>query len=612
MSMDVRANRSSVFASGTYKTGGGADQHLPIAESWSGLAMRGVMDWPKLDWSGVTELVKAELELTSTDQVHVARGSSPQADARRVTEQWDPNGSTDDGSGNWTTDPDVYPGPSSTSSGMVTLSGADANERTERWTVTAIVAAWAPTTVKVPGGYGGGAKQYGIALHQRDGSSRIAEWYSAKATSSKRPRLIVTTKSGVVPAAPTLQSPLGPMADARTFRFATSVAPTSWDLDLSTTSSFASPIWAPRSQAGGITGTSVAAPYAGPALVGGSTYWWRARARNANGDSPWSATGSFTPDPNPAGRDAWAEWARAILDAQADPRLILRPGTVRPRGPDVAPLVTADMATVVRVDLSDADAPMRSEALLVGLKVELDYHGWTLTPVLGGLGPTAADWYGPSPWYPDRVLGGTFAPRPTSYWGLGEPSGSFVDQVSGFPGTVYGTPTRGAAPLAGTDGALVSGVGHGATFGNLYNSPGALFTVLAWVTWDGSGESYILDKVAAIAGSSPTKYQGWRCQLASNGAPRLLILDSAGNGLTLTSPVVLAANTVHLVGWVRDGVQSRLYVDGERVMTGAQGPAPGSDASKLLTMGLNGAADELGYWQNVALTDDQVRALWRG
>lgn len=394
MSADVRANRSSVFAHGTYDTGGGADDHLPIAESWSGLALRGVIDFPKVDWTGQTELVSAVLHMTSTDQVHVARGSSPGAEVRRATEQWSPNTATDDGSGNWTTSPDTYPGPSSTSTDAVNITGRDGNELTDSWDVTKLVLAWAPTTVKGPGGaYGKGAKQYGLVLLPRDGSSRIAEWYSAKAgTTSKRPRLVVTTKAAPVPAKPSLVAPLGPMADGRTYRFTTDMAPTKWDVDVDIASGFPAPIWAPRNQTTGISGTAVAATYAGPVYTPGTTYYWRARVANANGTSAWSATGTFTADPNPTGRDPWEEWASAILDQQSDPRLVMRPGVVRPEGSQVAALVTADMGARVRVDLTDRDSPFRSEGVLIGAKVEVDANGWTVTPVLGGQSGTADDW----------------------------------------------------------------------------------------------------------------------------------------------------------------------------------------------------------------------------
>jgi hypothetical protein len=390
--IDVRANRSSVFASGSYKTGGGSDHHLPVG-SGSGLDMRGVVDWAKIDWAGATEMVSARLEMTTTSQAHIARGGDPEVTARRVTEQWSPNDATDDSGGSWTTEPDVYPGPATTSSGGKVLDGHDANEYTESWDVSAIVGAWAPTSCKIPGGMGSGAKQYGIALLQIAGTSHNTEWYSARyGTTSKRPRLIITTSTLPVPATPTLQAPLGPNADGRTYRLTTDMAPTSWDIQLATESTFAAPIWAPASQTGGISGSSVAATYAGPAYVLGTTYWWRARVRNANGTSAWSSGKSFTADPNPSGRDPWEEWAQAILSAQSEPRLFLRLGTVRPTDDEVAALVTADMGTTVRVDLSASPSPLRTEALLIGLSVAVDHGGWTLTPVLGALGPTAVDW----------------------------------------------------------------------------------------------------------------------------------------------------------------------------------------------------------------------------
>ena len=612
--IDLRANRSSVFAHGTYDTGGGADHHLPVGTG-SGLTMRGAFDFPAVSWAGVTEMVKAELELTTTDQVHIARGGDPEVECRRITAQWKPNDATDDGGGNWNDDPDAYPGPSTTTTGQKVIGGSTSAEVTGRWDVSAIVGAWAPATVKVPGGMGGGSKQYGMALREVSGTSHNAEYYSARfGTTSKRPRLIITTSTAPVPGKPTLQAPLGPSADGRTYRFAANMAVSSWDIDLATESTFAAPIWAPRAQAGGITGSSVAAPYAGPAYVAGNVYWWRARVSNANGTSPWSAGVSFTPDPNPSGRDPWEEWAQSILDAQSDPRLFLRLGTVRPTDAEVAALVTADMGATVRVDMSDAASPLRTEALLIGLSVSLDSKGWTLTPVLGALGSTATDWYGSSPRYTERVVGGMFAPVPHSYWPLGEPSGVLRDVVSNLNGTASGALTRGVAPLAGTDGALGWAGSGSVSYANIYSDPGAAFTILAWLTWV-SGDLYVLDKVKARAGGG---YTGWRAQVASDGALRLMIANPTTGALTTAvSPPVVRSREPALAGWVRDAAGMRLYVNGERVYTfGTPAPnPPGVDVTMpLVTQSViaGTAVDELGFWRYYALSDDEMRDIWQG
>jgi len=602
--IDLRANRSSVFAHGTYDTGGGQDDHLPIGYG-SGLEMRGAFDFPAISWAGVTGIDKAELELTSTSQVHIARGSSPQANAYRITEQWTPNGATDDGSGNWTTSPDAYPGPSATSSGGKLLSAGDANERTDKWDVTAIVRAWAPTSAG-----GSGSKQYGIALRPVSGTSHNAEWYSAEyGTSSKRPRLIITTRTSSPPSKPTPIAPLGPNADGRTYRFTTNRTPTSWDLDVATEYTFANIIWAPRTQTGGISGSSVAAPYAGPVYVPGVPYYWRARVRDAQGTSAWSSTSSFTADPNPSGRDPWDEWASAILEAQRDPRLALRVATVRPEGPDVARLVTADMGAMVRLDLSDTETPLRAQALLLGMTVQVDSGGWTLDPILGSLTAAADDWYGASELYPDRVLSGELAPIPSSYWSLGETSGTFVDAVSGWSGSVTGTPTRGAPALAGTDGALAAvNLAGGAQYGNIY-AGGLVRSCLAWVRWDAGANLYVVDKVAGAAGT----YTGWRFSIASDGSLRFLHTIAGGQLATITSaPVVLTPGRPSLVGVVqRNTGEVRLFIDGAlvKVATWALVAATSSQATRTLP---GGAVDELAFWHTIALTDEQMGALWRG
>lgn len=497
--IDVRASRSSSFqrSSSGLDTGGGAEDHLPIADTYAGFLMRAVFDFDPIDWSGVTEVVSAMLELTSTSQVHVARGSTPGATVRRATEQWSPNGAKNDGGGSWTTAPDTYPGPASSGENPTNITGRDGNGLTDSWDVTPLVTPWAPYGVTGPGGVDGkNAAQYGLVLLPRSGSSRVGEWYSARyGTAGQRPRLIITTKTGSPPPAPSLSAPIGASlepAAAATFRFSFGAPITSWDLDVSTVSTFASTVWAPRGQAGSITGgTSVAAAYGGPALNRGTTYYWRARGTNATGTGSWSATGSFSIRPlappgaptlqaptgggvsltptmrftfpsaitswdldvstvdtfastvwaprtqtgsitggtsvgvpyggtalapggiyfwrargtnadgvgawsatgtfttatAPSTRDPYSEWASALLASMAAPRLMLKPGVVRPTDGDVAALVTADLGARVVIDLSESDRPMVADGILCGLEVEVDEGGWTLDPVLGVSGP---------------------------------------------------------------------------------------------------------------------------------------------------------------------------------------------------------------------------------
>jgi hypothetical protein len=173
------------------------------------------------------------------------------------------------------------------------------------------------------------------------------------------------------------------------FTFA-GAAITSWDIDVSIVNTFASTVWAPRAQTIGITGgTSVSTPYAGTALGNAAVYYWRARGTNADGTGAWSVTGSFTTAAPPLpGRDPYAEWAAPLLAAMAAPRLVLKPGTVRPQGGDVAALATADMGDRVVLDLSQSERPMVADGILAGLECSVSNEGgWILDPILGVDGP---------------------------------------------------------------------------------------------------------------------------------------------------------------------------------------------------------------------------------
>jgi hypothetical protein len=72
----------------------------------------------------------------------------------------------------------------------------------------------------------------------------------------------------------------------------------------------------------------------------------------------------------------------------AAPRLVLKPGTVRPQGGDVAALATADMGDRVVLDLSQSERPMVADGILAGLECSVSNEGgWILDPILGVDGP---------------------------------------------------------------------------------------------------------------------------------------------------------------------------------------------------------------------------------
>lgn len=210
--------------------------------------------------------------------------------------------------------------------------------------------------------------------------------------------------------------------------------------------------------------------------------------------------------------------------------------------------------------------------------------------------------------YPTRVLQGSIAPLPSSYWKLGEDSGPLADSIAGFSGNVTGATTHNTTALAGVDGSITADALAGVQYGNIYSDPGLEWTVLCWTVWDGTGDSYLFDKVKARAAGG---YTGWRCQIASNGELRILTMDPAnGNSTTLISADKLVAGQKYHVGFSRDAAGMYIYINGTLVATGASGvPVVGADSTQQLRSLLNGSLDELGFWRNVRLTDEQISKL---
>lgn len=210
--------------------------------------------------------------------------------------------------------------------------------------------------------------------------------------------------------------------------------------------------------------------------------------------------------------------------------------------------------------------------------------------------------------YPDRVLSGEVAPIPTSYWGLGEPSGSFVDSLAGgYPGTATGTLTRAQPPLAGGNGSIAAvNLAGGVTFANIYATD-TTRSVLAYVKPTAGAATYVLDKLAGAAGT----YTGWRLDVTTAGELRLQVSDGAGQLRTATTAAgVLVGGVTYQVGVVMTPASWWLYVNGAVAASGAWPGAVNSTSNAVMRTLAGGVTDELGYWSQTALLPDQVRALY--
>jgi hypothetical protein len=163
---DTRAS----LTSGNAKYGEGTGPTLPVG-AYSGWRNRAFLDFAAIDWTGVSEVVSAELRVTTSDQDKVAFGGNPKVIAKRITGSWNEGSASTPSSGNAT----VYPGPSVTSSGQTVKNITESEQTLQAIDVTAIVRAWAPT------GAGGSAQtKRGIALfsYSEDATGNTTEFWS--------------------------------------------------------------------------------------------------------------------------------------------------------------------------------------------------------------------------------------------------------------------------------------------------------------------------------------------------------------------------------------------------------------------------------------------------
>lgn len=177
------------LTSGGAKYGAGASTTLPVG-TWSGWTYRGLVAFAAIPWgpsSGAGQLraiTGARLGFRTSTQVRVGFGSSPKTQLRRITASWSEGSASSPSSGNAT----VWPGPATTGSGAVTVSLPTGQNVDAERTCTAIVKAWAPTTLG-----GSAAPQYGIALYEASssGANTGEIWPRENGTSAARPYLEV-------------------------------------------------------------------------------------------------------------------------------------------------------------------------------------------------------------------------------------------------------------------------------------------------------------------------------------------------------------------------------------------------------------------------------------
>ncbi|HET7070153.1 MAG TPA: hypothetical protein VFI40_04970 [Nocardioides sp.] len=210
----VRSNDS-----GTLQAGSGHSKRLYVGRH-GGYNYSAYLKAGTLDWSGVGRIVSATLVVYTDDHLgefeSPATADAPQIVVRRLTGSFLFGDAAD---GVW--ESDDYTNPARTTSNGVTGHPSKADGAVNRIDITAIVGAWAPSSVRRKDGTPGGkATEYGLALvGTRDGTQRASFWSEEASDSLLQPQIELVYDLGTtVPNTPTSLSPSGAVASVGAFQ----------------------------------------------------------------------------------------------------------------------------------------------------------------------------------------------------------------------------------------------------------------------------------------------------------------------------------------------------------------------------------------------------------
>jgi hypothetical protein len=195
---------------------------------------------------------------------------------------------------------------------------------------------------------------------------------------------------------------------------------------------------------------------------------------------------------------------------------------------------------------------------------------------------------------PSAAHAGTIraAPRLLAHWPLDETAGpTLLDTVAGLTGTLLGSPVLGAVLGAQTARSDDDGAGITLLGGNAVALDGAPplpadVTLEAWVNPlpGATGTRYVLSRGTSTSG----------VHLGLDWFNGLMLRVGTGGGVTqITGPAVPAGTWHHVVATVA-GLDTALYLDGQRVAGGTL-PAPPAATTRTLYLGrYSGSATS--YW----------------
>ena len=279
VSKDTRIARRT---SDNWDAGAGKSDYSPVG-LYSGYRYRTDLGF-SYSFSGMTEITSAILHVKTSGQYYVAFSSNPHINIYRITQSWSEGTSVGLSSSNAT----IYPGPSVTSTNAKINAAITTSEST--WDTFDI-------TNLIVDAFNAGVF-YGVQLraNQEDGSD-ITEIRTRENSTSNDAYITVTYSTNTAPNAPTSLSPTGgSVLNTLTPTFTGTFSdPDSGDsmsgyqIIVYNDSGGTSVKWDSGTLSG--SGSSFSKVYAGGALTGNTTYYWKGRTKDAAG--AWGAYSSL-------------------------------------------------------------------------------------------------------------------------------------------------------------------------------------------------------------------------------------------------------------------------------------------------------------------------------
>jgi peptidoglycan/xylan/chitin deacetylase (PgdA/CDA1 family) len=399
-------------------------------------------------------------------------------------------------------------------------------------------------------------------------------------------RAVTATFAGSVPVAPSGLSAVAGSASSVVLGWVDNATNESgYTVERSLTSGFVS-----------VTSVALAAnatSYTDTGLSASTTYFYRVRASNATGPSGYSNVASATTlaagsvPVAPSGLSAVAGSASSVVLGWVD-------NATNESGYTVERSLTSGFVSVTSVALA-ANATSYTDT---GLSASTTY--FYRVRASNATGPSgysnvasATTQAAGASGYAATVL----ADGPSSYWRLGETSGTaVVDQKAANSGFYFNGVVLGAASLLGQDAANAACTFDGVNdFANIYNSaslsPTAAVTLEAWI------KPASLPAVGASR-SIVSKVGAYSLQLSGPLLEFSIVQSGVVRAVQAASGAIQVGGTYHLVG-TYDGTTQRLYINGVQVASVARSGAISSSGNSL-TIGSFGGSN---YFQG---TIDEV------